>query len=203
MGGQIVFARSYDARNRVAREVLWEREQGSSASERLTAQRLEWRGDRWVMFGGHRYTRDPGGPQVAAFDTLELASLRLAPADFASQEKKPEEMGYGELSAYIARAVANGEDATRNLVDLHLKVSFPFTCVVIVLLGAPLAANARHASLANSFGVGILICFAYYGGVKAGQALGWNKLLDPLLAAWAANLAFGVLGGLLLWRAHK
>lgn len=202
-GGQIVFARSYDAHSRTAHEVLWEREQDSAAAERITAQRLEWHDGRWVMVAGHRYLFAGAGPQVIAFDTLEVPSLSLQPDDFASQQKKPEEMNYGELRAYIDRARANGEDATRNLVDLYLKVSFPFTCLVIVLLGAPLAANARHASLANSFGMGILICFAYYGGVKAGQALGWNKLVSPLLGAWLANIVFGMLGGFLLWRAHK
>ena len=88
-------------------------------------------------------------------------------------------------------------------MDLYLKISFPLTCFIMVLLGAPLAANARRAGFANSFGIGIFICFAFYSCVKAGQALGWNKLADPLLAAWLGNIIFALLGLVLLWRAHK
>ena len=74
--------------------------------------------------------------------------------------------------------------------------------VVIVVLGAPLAANSRRASHANSLGVGILICFVFYSCVKTGQALGWNEILSPWLGAWLANIGFGLLGLILLRRAH-
>ncbi|MFH1571814.1 MAG: LptF/LptG family permease, partial [Gemmatimonadota bacterium] len=94
-------------------------------------------------------------------------------------------------------------DVTRDLVDLHLKVAFPLTCFVILLLGAPVAAGTRRSGRANTFGVGVLVCFVFYSCVKAGQALGWNGLLEPWLGAWAANLLFGALGLVLLWRAHK
>ena len=201
--GQFVFVRSYDAGNERGHEVNWEWRPQDAVVQRLTARRLEWRETRWLALDGHLYHFDAERPWVAAFDTLALERLTLRPEDFARQRKKPDEMDYSELSAYIARARANGEDTARHLVDLHLKVSFPFTCFIIVLLGAPLAANARRAGFANSFGIGIFICFVFYSCVKAGQALGWNKLIDPLLAAWLGNIVFGVLSAFLLWRAHK
>ena len=73
----------------------------------------------------------------------------------------------------------------------------------MVQRGATLGANARRTGLANSFGLGVLLCFAYYSCVKAGQALGWNQFLDPWLGAWLANLIFAGLALTLLWRAHK
>ena len=88
-------------------------------------------------------------------------------------------------------------------MDLHLKISFPLTSFIIIVLGATLGAAARRAGLANCFGLGGLICFAYYSCVKAGQALGWNQLLAPWLGAWIANLLFAALALVLLWRAHK
>ena len=201
--GQLIFARTYDAGRRIARDVSYEQRQENRVDERLTARLLEWRDDGWLMLYGHRYRFDAAGPQPIPFDSLKLSSLTLLPADFARQQKKPEEMSYAELAYYIGRAVANGEDATRHRVDLHLKISFPLTCFIIVILGSPLGANARRAGLANSFGLGILICFAFYSCIKAGQALGWNKLLAPWAGAWMANLIFGILSLILLWRAHK
>ena len=96
----------------------------------------------------------------------------------------------------------NGEDVTRRTVDLHLKISFPFTVVVIFLLGAPLGAGTRRSGRASAFGLGVLICFVFYGSVKAGQALGWNGILAPWLGAWLAMILFGALGVWLLHRAH-
>jgi lipopolysaccharide export system permease protein len=201
--GQLVFARSYDALKEQASQVSWEQERAGRVVRRLEGRRLEWRGDRWVLLEGHEYLFGEGQTRVSAFDECEISTLTLRPVDFAQQQKKTEEMDYGELRAYIERARANGEDATRQQVDLHLKIAFPFTCFVIVLLGTPLAADARRSGLAGSFGKGILICFVYYSGVKAGQALGWNELLPPVLGAWLPNLAFGGLGLALLWRAPK
>ena len=201
-GGQLLFARSYDHGRQRAHKVLWEQRQEGRTVRRVTGRLLEWRGERgWVALDGNEFRLAGEAPRVAPFDSLALTALTLLPDDFARQRKKPEEMNYRELRDYIDRAVANGEDATRSLVDLHLKVSFPLTCFVILLLGAPVAANAR-GSRANSFGTGVLICFVFYSCVKAGQALGWNAVVDPWLGAWIANLLFGVLGILLLRRAH-
>ena len=55
---------------------------------------------------------------------------------------------------------------------------------------------------ASAFGLGVLICFVFYGSVKAGQALGWNGIISPWLGAWLAMFLFGGLGLLLLRRAH-
>ncbi|MBM3280597.1 MAG: LPS export ABC transporter permease LptG [Candidatus Handelsmanbacteria bacterium] len=201
--GQLIFARSYDAQRQQAGQVSWEQERGGRVVRRLDAGRLEWRGDHWVLVGGREYLLGESPARTRPFAEEHLPSLTLRPEDFAQQHKRTEEMDFGELRAYIARARANGEDATRQQVDLHLKIAFPFTCFVIVLLGAPLAAGARRGGLAGSFGKGILICFAFYSAVKAGQALGWNQLLSPGLAAWLPNLLFGGLGLGLLWRAPK
>ena len=202
-GGQLIFARTYDAGRQRAREVSYERRRQGRVTERITGRLLEWRDGRWLLRQGHRYRFTDTLPRPAAFDSLELSDLTLLPADFARQQKKPEEMGYAELAYYIERAVASGEDAIRHRVDLHLKISFPLTCFIIVLLGAPLGANARRTGMANSFGLGILICFVFYSCVKAGQALGWNNVLAPWVGAWVANIVFGILSLLLLWRAHK
>ena len=201
--GQLISVRSYDGRGKKGHDVLWEQLRDYQVADRLVASRLEWREDRWILLQGNRYLFTGEGVQTSAFDTLELPLLTLRPEDFARQQKKPEEMNYRELEAYIDRGRANGEDTTRHLVDLYLKISFPFTSFIIVVLGAPLAANARRAGLVNSFGLGVLICFAYYSLVKAGQALGWNQVVPPLMGAWLGNIIFGILSLVLLWRAHK
>ena len=202
--GQLIFAKSYDAGNGTARAVSWERLSDHAVIERIVGKRMQWTGEAWTVYNAVNYRfRSDKPAEVTLIDSVQLTTLTLKPEDFARQQKKPEEMGYGELAAYIDRARANGDDATRHLVDLYLKVSFPVTCLIIVLVGAPLAANARQSGMANSVGLGALICFTYYSVVKAGQALGWNQILDPLLGAWLGNLVFGFLCLVLLWRAHK
>ena len=202
--GQLIYARSYDALHQRADEVSWERLVDNAPAERIVARRMQWRDNTWHLLNGRhfRFAKD-GTIATSPFDTLALASLSLRPIDFTRQQKTPEEMDYAELASYVERATLNGEDATRQRVDLHLKIAFPLTSFIIIALGATLGANARRAGLANSFGLGVLLCFAYYSCVKAGQALGWNQLLDPWLGAWIANLLFAALALALFLRAHK
>lgn len=204
VNGQFLFARSYDHQRRRAHDVTWERTRGSHTVERATGRIASWRGDdeRWMLLDGHYHSLDDAHMRVASFDSLALTQLTLTPTDVARQQKDPEEMNYNELSRYIDRARANGEDSARHLVDLHLKIAFPFTSIVVFLLGAPIGAGTRRSGRASVFGVGMLICFVFYGSVKAGQALGWNGILSPWLGAWLAMLVFGLLGLALLRRAH-
>ena len=202
--GQFLFARSYDHQRRRAVDVSWERTRASRTLERATAGAASWRPGtgQWMLQEGRLHTFDESATVTAPFDSLALTRLTLSPEDLARQQKEPEEMGFAELARYVRRARANGEDVTRLLVDLHLKISFPFTCLVILLLAAPLGAGARRTGRGRHFGLGVLICFAFYGSVKTGQALGWNGILAPWLGAWLANLVYGALAILLLRRAH-
>lgn len=202
-GEQLVFARNYDARQERADEISWERLKEGRPQERIVAHRMFWRGGRWVAHQGRHYAFTATGQTDTPFDSLAINTLELTPLDFARQQKAPEEMSYSELSAFIKRATRRGEDVTRHRVDLHLKISFPITCFIIIALGSTLGANARRTGLANSFGLGVFVCFAYYSCLKAGQALGWNEVLTPWLGAWIANLFFAALAVILLWRAHK
>ena len=112
-------------------------------------------------------------------------------------------MNFSELQSYINRAIANGEDATRHIVDLHFKISFPLTCFAIVLIIAPIAANAQSSNRATSFGIGVIVCFLLYSSVKAGQALGWNAIISPWQGAWLPNMIFVTSALIIIRKAHS
>ena len=201
--GQLIFARSYDANQRRADEVSWERLHEGRPIERLVARHILWQDSLWIAYDGRHYAFGAREQTETPFESFVLNEISLTPSDFARQHKDPDEMNYAELETFIDRATQRGEDVARQRVDLHLKVSFPLTCFIIIALGATLGANARRTGMANSFGLGVLICFAYYSSLKAGQALGWNEVIAPWLGAWIANIFFALLAFALIWRAHK
>ena len=200
---QIVFARYYNTGEKTAYEVSIETYRDASLIRRVTAQKMSWANESWILSEGEVREFERERERARPFDRMQAEDVTLLPEDFAREYRKPEEMSYFELRAYIKRAVRIGVDATRYLVDLHLKISFPFASFIIILFGAPIASNPRRAGLAMSFGTGLLICFAYYGLIKAGQALGWNQVISPLLAAWIGNLVFAAFGIVLLIKTHK
>jgi len=53
------------------------------------------------------------------------------------------------------------------------------------------------------FALSIFICFLYWGMFSVGKAIGENRVLPPVPAAWFANIIFGILGLALISRIHK
>ncbi|MDW7681345.1 MAG: LptF/LptG family permease, partial [bacterium] len=135
--------------------------------------------------------------EVVYADSLVFKTLVFKPNDIARVQKKAEEMSYWELNKFIQEIRRTGGKADRWLVELHLKIAFPFANLIIILFGASLASRKTRSGTAVSFGVSLFICFLYFGFIKVGQSLGHNGSLHPLLAAWIGNIVFGS-GGLYL-----
>ena len=125
------------------------------------------------------------------FDAMD-APIHLLPEDFARGRERPERMGFRELREYIGRLERLGRPSRRWEVDLHLKLSFPFANLVLVLLGLPLGVGRRGRVV--GFGLSLLISFLYYSTVRAGQVMGREEVLPPLLSAWLGNILFGGMG---------
>jgi lipopolysaccharide export LptBFGC system permease protein LptF len=53
------------------------------------------------------------------------------------------------------------------------------------------------------FAISLVISFVFYGLIRAGQSLGQNHKLPPLLAASFAGIIFGLIGLVLLVKAKK
>ncbi len=80
------------------------------------------------------------------------------------------------------------------------RLSLPFACWVLPLVGIPLAVAIRGAG--RSFGVvlALVLCFGYWMVTLAGAALAEQGLVPAAPALWAANAVFLLAGVVLLRR---
>ena len=138
-----------------------------------------------------------------AFDRLFRPDLKIKPEALTRRQKKSDEMGYFELAEYVKLKKRSGQVVAKEATDLHLKIAFPLVNFIIVLFGAPLAANPKRSGLALGFAVSLFISFVYYTLIRMSQSFGYSEKLPPLLAAWAVNILFAILGTVLLIRAKK
>jgi len=195
--------RFYDTVKNVGHTVSIRTFLGEELNSRIDARKMVWEDSAWVLYDG--YERKFNGEHETAkpFTKLTLKDENLRPEDLGKMLKKPEEMSYAELKAFIEEVKRNGGDPNRWLVDLYLKLSIPFANFIIVLFGAPLASPKRRGGAATGFGISLAIVFIYFGIVKTAQTMGHNGLLPPLLSAWIANILFGVAGVIVLIKAKK
>jgi lipopolysaccharide export system permease protein len=57
--------------------------------------------------------------------------------------------------------------------------------------------------MAAGFGISIIVSFLYWESIGIGRSMGHVGVLPAILAAWLANIIFGVVGIVLLSRARR
>lgn len=169
--------------------------------QRIDAQRGVFKEDRWLLRQGilQRRAEDHQNWHVSLFDE-QAVQMPFTPEELAQAAPQTQEMSFLQLYRYIAKARAEGYDTTRYRVDLHAKISFPFACIIMTLMGAGLAARGRiRDGLAISIVYGLGIAFIYaIAFFLLFMRLGYAGLLPPVLAAWGVNLLFSGIAGYLL-----
>jgi lipopolysaccharide export system permease protein len=92
-------------------------------------------------------------------------------------------------------------DIRRYQVEIQKKLAIPFACLVFVFLGVPLGALTRRGSMGASIGMALGFFVLYYLALVGGEELADRQIMSPWLAMWAANIALGACGAmLLLWQ---
>jgi lipopolysaccharide export system permease protein len=123
--------------------------------------------------------------------------LRKTPEDFKMPEQKNTELGFRELYRISQRLQEEGYDAIRYRVDMHARLATPFAAVIMAFLGIPFALQKGRGS---NIALGVAITIAIGAGFHIVNALitafGYSAVLPPFVAAWSANILFGLFG---LW----
>ncbi len=106
------------------------------------------------------------------------------------------------LWKYIENNSKKHDPKTHSLfkIELHNKFAFPFTTVVLVLLGVPLAITPPRVRYNRGFLFSILIIFLYYLLRALSLSFGENMAVSPFLAAWIPNFVLIILGSILYYR---
>ncbi|MDD3283078.1 MAG: LPS export ABC transporter permease LptG [Candidatus Cloacimonetes bacterium] len=178
--------------------------ESSQVIEKISAASATWTGDEWELFDCD-IRRFSNGRQIYSthFPSTRMPLLDVEPKDFVRITKKTLSLNFLELWDYIGRLQKMGEDASREIVDLHMKVSFPLTNLIVIFFFIPIAtSNTRSKGRGWVFMLGLAVCFAYLIIVQITQSLGYNGIIPPVWAAWAPNLFFSLLGFLFLYKAE-
>ena len=85
-------------------------------------------------------------------------------------------------------------------IELHNKFAFPFTTLVLVLLGVPLAITPPRVRYNRGFLFSILIIFLYYLLRALSLSLGEEMKIIPFMAAWIPNIILFILGSILYYK---
>ena len=97
------------------------------------------------------------------------------------------------------RADTGPEKTTRPYrIELNKRFSYPFACIVLMLVGVPLGLSSKRGGKSTGFVLTILLVVLYYVLSLIGTAFATQGKLSPFLGVWGANLLFAIAGLILL-----
>jgi lipopolysaccharide export system permease protein len=194
--GMILRASLFDPGNQSLKGItLWELKDGNIPVRRTDAASGLLNEQGWVFQDA--VVRELKGGEVAStrkYPRLQVA-LRLKPDDLKVLGKYSDSMTIAELSRYCEKLRAGGYDPTRYLAQMHSRFSTPFGCVIMSFLGIPFALRGgRSSGLAFGIGLSLGIGFLYVIVNSVIISFGQIGLLPPVVAAWATNFIFLLVG---------
>jgi len=171
----------------------------------IHATKAVWKGNYWIFYDGILRQFYYGEKREIKEEKFKERVFHLPERldHFSRRQEKPGEMNYLELRSYVTKLTRNGIPAIQEKVALYSKISFPFSCFIIMLVGIPFAIETSRSGKVIGFTLSIFVCFLYWGMFSVGKAIGENRVLPPVLAAWFANIIFGILALGLISRIHK
>jgi lipopolysaccharide export system permease protein len=174
---------------------------GSSLAMRVDADKAqlieEVKGGRfWRFENARRWIYDSSG-QLSRYEKFDQPITMTMEEDlekFLSNRKRPEEMNIFELKKYINLLVNRGESAEYYQTDYHLKMAFPFASLIIAVICFCFAVRIESRNIVLGYALGVISSIAYYGFTALTQAMGHHLIFPPILAGWASNIVFGLIG---------
>jgi lipopolysaccharide export system permease protein len=82
----------------------------------------------------------------------------------------------------------------RYLIEIHKKFALATACIVLALVGGPIALRFPRGGVGLTIGVSFGIFAVYYVCLIGGESLANKALLQPWFSMWIANLVFLIIG---------
>lgn len=173
-------------------------DENQNMKEKTVALEGVWTGIAWKFkqVNVTPFKQATDGPTKIKIYDEKLMDIKETPRDFLKQRQNVKYMNIQQLNTYIQRFANSGATrAVSNLrVDLNSKIAYPFTALIILLVGLPLVmiTGQRRAQTFTALGIAIMIGFLYYVANAVGLALGKGGVLPPVFAAWIAPAFFAL-----------
>jgi len=201
--GRFIQVGMADPERRILQQIkLFKVNEEQMPSERIDATSASfdstggWLGKGIVI---HRFT--PGTNKVDYREIPRMPiELNKSPDDFVQiRDNLSQEKSLVELEELIKKLKREGFNTLRFECDLQQRFAAPFTCLVMAIFGVPFALRrGRDSSFALGISLSVAVGVIFHVTNSALMAFGYADVLPPLVAAWAGNTLFTLLGLVML-----
>jgi len=172
-------------------------------TRRLSAERAIWDSSAGAWRFENGWVRDIESGNVTQYREFLKTSfpeIHEPPDYFEKEDLESQEMNFAQLDRYIRDLSQSGFDTMRLRVALWQKLAYPLIAVVMAVLAIPFALSMGRRSSLTGVAVAIGVAIAYRVIDSLFGAMGNVNYLPAAMAAWSADVLFGLVGGYLLLR---
>ena len=167
-------------------------------ARRIYAKHATWNGKAWAFEDGWMRSFPDNAPATYTLIKEPLVlSYPETPEDFALEVRLPDQMTYAQLHRYLATLRESGYAADALAVKLYEKTSWPALSLVMALIAMPFAFRMGKRGALYGIAIALVLGIVYWIVFALFVKFGEVGNLPPLLAAWAANILFGLAAGYL------
>jgi lipopolysaccharide export system permease protein len=168
----------------------------------LTSNAAQYRtGKGWLLKKGAMHLLTDSTQNLTfSFDSLVDRHFTEAPKQLTLAQKAPTDMGFRELGRFITSMERSGAEVNELRVERMLKLAIPFTCIVILLFGAPLATSTQRGGAAYGIGLSLATTIVFLMLIQLTKGIGGKGMIPADLAAWLPSIIFGIVGIILFAR---
>jgi lipopolysaccharide export system permease protein len=142
-------------------------------------------------------TRAPNRYAPSSFDTTTIS------VPMPDAPPKQDKIAISETpTATLWSAMKTGTADYEQRVEFHRRFALPFACLVFALAGLPLGVSTTRGSKSMGLVLSLILMLVYYLAFIGGTRIADNAQFSPFLGAWLPNLAFAVLGIILIARSN-
>ena len=204
-GNRIFYSHRINLKDKIITKMtIWESNETEQLERIIYGKEATWTPTHWVLTEGHiRHFENETEVDYETFEELSIERYE-DPARFIGSDKDPKGMTIKELKEQIAYKKEAGQISRIEHVKLHHKRAYPFAAVVVVMLGAPIAIRFGKAGFFAGLVIAFFLVFIYWAlSFATLEGLSENGKLHPFVACWGANILYGIVGSILIWRTPR
>ncbi|MBU2614933.1 MAG: LptF/LptG family permease [Elusimicrobia bacterium] len=177
-----------------------------SLIEQTFARQMIYNNGKWVLKYVTERKFTDGGRELLSEKKLaeKVLTIPEKPEDFIPAKTDIDLLTTYELKDEIMRLKNASQPAIKQTVAYQLRFSYPFSSLVVMFLGLPLALGlgGKYAKV-RGVGYVLVISFFYWTLMSLGRVLGEARILPPVLGAWLCNIVFLLTGITLFTKISK
>lgn len=195
----------YDPNTNTGYRVFLTEFSGNEISRVTEAPRLIWVDSTSNWITDRATTRIMKDKKVEVYQTdREVFDINILPRDLARRTSDIYQLTYPRAITYIRsieRIGAGGIELPK--VQLYSRMAYPFSIIVVCIIGFALAADRRKGGKGFYIAAGLAISFIYLVMMKVIEPFGAAGTIPPLFAAVFPHVFFLIVGLLLLLFTRK